>query len=152
LDIRVRPGASNGAYTQLSPRQELTSAPYCSFALAAAPGSVLTAPDGSPAQALVVDNNGSVTIFAGTDVSPTGGGGPTVSDLAGTNIGVDGNEIMARNNGSVATLALNADGGNVSVNQNGDGGLVVGADAPILDSRLSVLDSNGGYAIYASNN
>src|SRR5262245_38411344 len=33
LDIQVRPGASGGAYTQLTPRQPLTAAPYALYSL-----------------------------------------------------------------------------------------------------------------------
>ena len=35
----------------------------------------------------------------------------------GLNVAIDNNEIMARNNGAAATLALNVDGGNVTINQ-----------------------------------
>lgn len=35
LEIRVRPGASSGAYTTLSPRQELTATPYALYAKSA---------------------------------------------------------------------------------------------------------------------
>src|SRR5438132_1513276 len=35
LDIGVRPGNSSGAYTRLSPRQELTATPNASYAIAA---------------------------------------------------------------------------------------------------------------------
>jgi len=41
-----------------------------------------------------------------------------------SNLAMDGNEIMARNNGAVATLHLNADGGDVYVNYAAGGGKV----------------------------
>ena len=55
----------------------------------------------------------------GSDVSPSGGGYLTLGDTGGTNIAIDTNEIMARNNGAVATLALNANGGKVTTNSGG---------------------------------
>jgi len=48
LNIAVRPGASTGAYTNLSPRQPITSTPYASFARgAAAAGVTGTLPSGA---------------------------------------------------------------------------------------------------------
>jgi len=43
LEIGVRPGASGGAYTTLTPRQELTATPY---ALTVRPGAVINDPEG----------------------------------------------------------------------------------------------------------
>jgi hypothetical protein len=48
-----------------------------------------------------------------SDVTPGDGGGLTVGPINGTNIAMDSNEIMARNNGAASTLFLNNDGGNV---------------------------------------
>lgn len=45
---------------------------------------------------------------------------------SGQNIAIDGNEVMARNNGGASDLALNAEGGEVAINGNaGSGGLRV---------------------------
>ena len=94
LEIAIRPGASAGAYTNLIPRQEITSAPYAiragnvaNGAITAAsladgsvtasklaPGAVsqLGASDGSPTNALQVDANGLVGIGTGTNAPAAG--------------------------------------------------------------------------------
>jgi hypothetical protein len=94
LEIAIRPGASAGAYTNLAPRQEITSAPYAiraanvaNGAITAAsladgsvtasklaPGAVsqLGASDGSPTNALQVDAAGLVGIGTGTNAPAAG--------------------------------------------------------------------------------
>jgi len=59
LQAEVRPGDSTGNYVLLEPRQLLTPTPY---AIYAARASSLTAPDGDPANALYVDNDGNIGI------------------------------------------------------------------------------------------
>ena len=55
-------------------------------------------------------------VVGGADVSPTGGGVLILGSVSGGNIAMDGNEIMARNNGAASALFLNAAaGGNVSI-------------------------------------
>lgn len=54
-------------------------------------------------------------VEGGTDSALAGGGFVVVGSTAGTNISIDNNEIMARNNGAPATLFLNNDGGTVRV-------------------------------------
>jgi hypothetical protein len=61
----------------------------------------------APTVRLQVDN--------GTDSEPGGGGYIVTGDVAGTNISIDNNEIMARNNGAVSTLYINNDGGDVVI-------------------------------------
>lgn len=56
-----------------------------------------------------------LSLPVGPDVSPSGGGSLIVGSTSGTNIAIDGNEIMARNAGAAATLHLNAEGGDVAV-------------------------------------
>ena len=56
------------------------------------------------------------------DVSLTGGGMLVIGRTNATNIAIDTNEIMARNNSATSTLFLNANGGNVRV-----GGTVIGS-------------------------
>jgi hypothetical protein len=59
-----------------------------------------------------------VTATDDASLSSTGHG-LQVGLTNGTNIAVDGNEIMARNNGAASTLFLNNDGGDVSVGVGG---------------------------------
>ncbi|MBV9789430.1 MAG: hypothetical protein JOZ51_14695, partial [Chloroflexi bacterium] len=54
LDISVRPGASSGSYTPLTPRQPLTAAPYTSGLVLP-----LDAQTNTSGSAFVIDNNGS---------------------------------------------------------------------------------------------
>ena len=66
LDIAVRP-AGNGPFTPLLPRQPITAAPYALTALTAlsvpgVDGHSLDAPGGGPANAVLVNNSGSVGI------------------------------------------------------------------------------------------
>ena len=60
-----------------------------------------------------------------------------VGSSAGVNLAIDNNEIMARNNGAVNTLALNADGGEVSVGNNN----VADADFKIRRGVLKIGDT-----------
>ena len=74
---------------------------------------------------MVIERNGNVGlgtispdvklhVEGGTDTAPGGGGYIVTGSPTGLNISIDNNEIMARNNGAVATLALNANGGDVA--------------------------------------
>lgn len=70
----------------------------------------------SEASAVLAKTNGAgyaVSAESPNDVAPTGGGVIIVGPEAGANIAIDGNEIMARNNGATSTLFLNNDGGDV---------------------------------------
>ena len=59
-----------------------------------------------------------LNVQGGTDVAPTGGGFIITGDLSGYNIGMDNNEIMARNNGATSPLYLQAEGGNTIIGGN----------------------------------
>ncbi len=89
---------------------------------------------------MIVKNDGGVGIGTlaptvklhvdgGSDVSPATGGYLVVGSTFGQNIALDGNEIMARNNGSTATLSLNADGGDIDLVPNGPGEVAIGASS-----------------------
>lgn len=58
-------------------------------------------------------------ILGGNDVGILGGGYLTLGSITATNIGIDNNEIMARNNGATSTLYLNANGGAISLRTSG---------------------------------
>lgn len=70
------------------------------------------------------DNN--LHIVGGTDATLSGGGYFQMGLTTGLNMVLDNNEIMVRNNGVAATLALNAAGGNVTLIQGGTGSVSVG--------------------------
>ncbi|HEY3245455.1 MAG TPA: hypothetical protein VGM03_19100 [Phycisphaerae bacterium] len=89
-----------------------------------------------------IRTRGPLHIAGGTDASPAGGGFLVTGNIAGANISIDNNEIMARSNGAVAALAINADGGNVNILQSGGGNVGIGTTAP-----SAVLHAVGSAAI-----
>lgn len=97
-----------------------------------------------PAQRLYPD--GRVVMGHGTDVALGNAGGTLVlGDENGKNLGIDDNEIMARDGAGPALLGLNVEGGDVLIGDENStaevpGDLVVGGDArrsqPVLRSLL----------------
>jgi len=73
------------------------------------------------------------------DVGLNQNGSLIIGNKAGENIGIDSNEIMARNNSVASTLYLNNEGGIV---QMGSGGLM--ANGPIRTSVKNGLRFFGG--------
>jgi hypothetical protein len=63
--------------------------------------------------------NGNVHILPDTDVGLNEAGSLVIGNKAGQNLGIDGNEIMARNNSKASELFLNNEGGAVYVGQDG---------------------------------
>lgn len=63
--------------------------------------------------------NGNVHILPNTDVGLNGAGSLVIGNKAAQNLGIDGNEIMARNNSKASPLYLNDEGGIVQVGQDG---------------------------------
>ncbi|MGE0480371.1 MAG: hypothetical protein AB7Q17_07860 [Phycisphaerae bacterium] len=59
----------SGVYTTLSPRQPVTATPYA-LKVPGIDGNSLNAADGSPADALIVDNNGNVGVGTSAPTSP----------------------------------------------------------------------------------
>lgn len=66
----------------------------------------------------------------------------SIGDASGKNIGIDGDDIQARNNGNASSLDLNYYGGMVHVNAQGlnDGGLLVGGRL-LVNGRLNIPTS-----------
>lgn len=89
--------------------------------------------------------NGNVHILPDTDVNLNGAGSLVIGNKAGQNLGIDGNEIMARNNSKASTLHLNNEGGIVCVGQNG---ITIQAEASSTNLQSGGLrissESNGG--------
>jgi hypothetical protein len=78
-------------------------------------------------------------VFGGTDVNPGGDGGYIVAgSVNATNIAIDDNEIMARNNGVASTLTFNQDGGNIIINGTNAKNSKVGinTNTPAVDLHL----------------
>lgn len=59
-------------------------------------------------------------VTGGSDVNAAGGGFLVIGNTTSSHIAMDNNEIMGRNNGFAAQLALNAEGGLVTVNSGGN--------------------------------
>ncbi|MEZ5015224.1 MAG: hypothetical protein R2794_13125 [Chitinophagales bacterium] len=76
-------------------------------------------------------------VEGGTDAALGSGGYITTGATNSTNIAIDNNEIMARNNGLASTLYLNNDGGNISMCYAG-GNVMIGASVPAAGYLLSV--------------
>jgi len=76
-------------------------------------------------------------VNGGTDVSPSSGGYIVAGSTTAENIGIDNNEIMARNNGATSTLFLNHSGGNV-VMCTSSGSVSIGTTTPAAGYILSV--------------
>ena len=75
-------------------------------------------------------------ILGGTDVNSTDGGYLINGPLTGTNLGIDNNEIQARNNGNASELFINPEGGNITMARD-DGGVGIGRNA-ILNVSLAI--------------
>ena len=86
-------------------------------------------------------------VTSSEDVLPTGGGSVLIGPEDGSNIGIDGNEIMARNNGTSSDLLLNNEGGNVLAGPNS--GATTRLITPILEvtSPSDVQPTTGGAII-----
>lgn len=75
-----------------------------------------------------------------------------IGPSSAANLIADINEIMARNNGVAASLALNADGGGVSISNNNapttaTDGLTIGADVNLYRSSANVLKTDDAFSI-----
>lgn len=87
-------------------------------------------------------------VDGGSDAAPGGGGYFLVGDANSTNIVMDNNEIMARNDGQTYPLSLNASGGDIRLIQSGVGRVGIGTVSP--GARLHVQAEPGDSAIFGS--
>ena len=89
--------------------------------------------------------NGNVHILPDTDVGLNGAGSLVIGNKSAQNLGIDGNEIMARNNSKASPLYLNNEGGIVHVGQDG---ITIQAKASSTNLQSGGLrissESNGG--------
>ncbi|MFK8014488.1 MAG: tail fiber domain-containing protein [Gammaproteobacteria bacterium] len=110
---------------------------------------VINSTNNSNGAAFVIDSNkdvgigttdplGRLHVGSGTDVTPGGGGYIIAGSATSSNIAWDNNEIMARSNGSVSTLSLNAEGGEVRINSGGT------RDSDAFEVRGRAYFDNGG--------
>lgn len=90
---------------------------------------------------LVTTGDGTIRLADTNDVTLTSTNHPfQIGEYGAANLAMDGNEIMARNNGAAATLNLNLNGGTVQI---GTGVLNLGS---VIGDRISVY-GNGEYAL-----
>jgi len=80
-----------------------------------------------------------LNIIGGTDVNGVSGGFLIAGNQNGVNLGLDDNEIQARNNGVPSTLSLQASGGNVII---GGGGYVGMNATPQSNLHIRQTGSN----------
>lgn len=88
--------------------------------------------------------NGNVHILPDTDVSLDAAGSLVIGNKSAQNMGLDGNEIMARNNSKTSTLYLNNEGGIVQV---GKDGITIQAQASstnLQSGGLRISSENAG--------
>ncbi len=83
-------------------------------------------------------------IINGTDVTGTGGGLIQLGNSSDLNMGIDENEIQARNNGATSTLMMQRAGGNLLLCglENGSVGIGVSSSANIPVGYLLAVDGN----------
>ena len=76
-------------------------------------------------------------VDGGADAEPGSGGFLVLGNTNSSNIAIDNNEIMARNNGATSTLYLQNDGGDLNLCYAG-GNVMIGASVPAAGYLLSV--------------
>ncbi|MEX0875839.1 MAG: hypothetical protein WD114_00120, partial [Phycisphaerales bacterium] len=85
-------------------------------------------------------------IVGGSDSTATDGGYLTIGPIAGQNLSLDDNEIMARNNGAPARLIVNGEGGDINLgNTTDDGSVGIGLISP--SDRLHINTAPGQSAL-----
>ncbi|MGB4861168.1 MAG: hypothetical protein WBO97_01805 [Tepidiformaceae bacterium] len=140
VEIGVRPGASAGTFTLLSPRQPVSPTPYALFAKAAAGVAVPFAATGT---------------LAGAPASTTG---LFTVTQTGTGIGLSANRTSTDSSQYPGVLGTNAGGGagvqgestyvdgvgvrGIGAGANGTGGEFIGATAVNIDGAIKVSGAN----------
>lgn len=88
--------------------------------------------------------NGNVHILPDTDVGLNGAGSLVIGNKAGQNLGIDGNEVMARNNSKASALYLNNEGGVVQVGQDGITIQAKASSTNLQSGGLRISSENAG--------
>lgn len=88
--------------------------------------------------------NGNVHILPDTDVGLNEAGSLVIGNKAGQNLGIDGNEIMARNNSKASALFLNNEGGIVQIGQNGITIQAKASSTNLQSGGLRISSENAG--------
>lgn len=88
--------------------------------------------------------NGNLHIIPDTDVGLNAAGSLVIGNKSGQNLGIDGNEIMARNNSKASTLYLNHEGGIVQVGQDGITIQAKASSTGLQSGGLRISSENAG--------
>lgn len=88
--------------------------------------------------------NGNLHIIPDTDVSLDAAGSLVIGNKSAQNMGIDGNEIMARNNSKASTLYLNNEGGTVQVGKNGITIQAQASSTNLQSGGLRISSENAG--------
>ena len=88
--------------------------------------------------------NGNVHILPDTDVGLNEAGSLVIGNKAGQNLGIDGNEIIARNNSKASALYLNDKGGVVQVGQDGITIQAKASSTNLQSGGLRISSENAG--------
>lgn len=88
--------------------------------------------------------NGNVHILPDTDVGLNGAGSLVIGNKAGPNLGIDCNEVMARNNSEASVLYLNNEGGVVQVGQDGITIQAKASSTNLQSGGLRISSENAG--------
>lgn len=86
--------------------------------------------------------NGKVQLVGGQDASLSNDGYLQIGSKTGLNVLYDNNEILARNNGSVATLTMQNEGGAVSIGGGTAAGYILTVDGKIMGEELKIQTSS----------
>ena len=88
--------------------------------------------------------NGNLHIIPDTDVGLNAAGSLVIGNKSGQNMGLDGNEIMARNNSKASALYLNNEGGIVQIGQDGITIQAKASSTNLQSGGLRISSENAG--------